>query len=353
MQDTENNEIVVNEDLEQIDETAASDTLRPGAGSGGTESKAATLADFTQLLSTIPVEDLTKLHAAVQAQFGPNGAPGEVDNSGKNKASIKSAGAPGMPMPKLGVKEDVEEMFGADEDLTEDFKERAEVIFEAALNTRLTLETAKLQEAFEQRETELQEAFEVALEEKATEIFEDVTEKLNQYLDYAVAEWIEENKVAIDNGLRAEIAEGFIQGLHTLFTEHYIKVPETELDVMAEMKAEIDALSAKLDESIDENIQLKSLVNEATKEAVIDEMAEGMVLTQAEKLRSLAESIDFTDETTYRKRVSILKENYFAAPKATPNTGLMTEEVSKPEDNAVVSAEIDAVMAAISKSAKK
>lgn len=353
MQDTENSEIDVTEDLDQIDETAASDTLRPGAGSGGTESKAATLADFTQLLSTIPVEDLTKLHAMVQSQFGPN-KPGNPDNSSKNKASVKSSGAmAAMPMPTLGVKEDVEEMFGADADLTEDFKERAEVIFEAALKTRLTLEIVKLTEELEAKETALEEAFEAALEEKSNDIFTDISEKLDQYLDYAVSEWLEENKLALDNGLRAEIAEGFIAGLQNLFTEHYIKVPETELDIMAEMKAQIEDLTNKLDESIDETIQLKTLVNEATKEALIDEMSEGMVLSQAEKLRGLAESVDFTDEETFRKRVNILKENYFAAPKSTQPTGLINEAVASEEDELINSAEIDAAMAAISKSVKK
>lgn len=340
------------ENIEQIDETAAADSLKPMGAPG--ESKAVMLSTFTQMLSQLGIEDLSNIFNQVQAQFGPN-TPNAADNSAQNKSTIKSDGAmPAMPMPVLGVKEDVEEMFAGDE-LTEEFKERAEVIFEAAVNTRVALERTRLEEEFEAQMVEMAEQTDALLEEKSAEIFEELGEKLDQYLDYAVSTWMEENQLAIDNGLRAEIAEDFIKGLHGLFKEHYITVPESEVDLMAEMKERLDSLEAALNEQIDENLELKSIVNESTKASIVDEMVEGLSMSQAEKLRSLCEGIEFTDSETFARRASILKENYFPAVKSTPGTGMILEE-AEPNDGTeteYVSEEMNAYLAATIKSFKK
>jgi len=170
------------ETVDSIDEASAAETLKPGAGSGGTESKAQTLAAFSSLLSQLGKEDLSKLFNDAQAVFGPNKAPGAVDNSAKNKASIATKGA---------VKEDVEEMFSGDE-LSEDLKEKAVVVFEAAVEARCIVETARLEEEFEQQ-----------LDEAVAEIQEEITAKVDQYLDYVIEQWIEDNKIAIESSLRA------------------------------------------------------------------------------------------------------------------------------------------------------
>lgn len=304
-----------------LQETAAVDTLNPGAGSGGTESKALMLATFTQLLAQLGKEDLSDIFNQVQAQFGPNLAPGAVDNSAQNAATIQM-----KPTSATGgaVKEDIDEMFG--EDLSEDMKEKASVIFEAAINTRLTLEEARLQEEFDAKAEELEESFNQRLEEETTTIFEDLTTKLDQYLDYCAEQWMEENKLAIENSLRADIAEGFIQGLHDLFAEHYIRVPDEKIDLVAEMKAELEEVKSKLNETLDEKIELETAINEATKQASIDEVCEGLALTQAEKLRTLAEGLEYTDGDTYRKKLEIVKENIFKKTK-TGSTGFISEEI--------------------------
>lgn len=336
--------------VDQIDETAAADTLHPGAGSGGTESRAVMLSTFTQLLAQLGSEDLSDIFNQVQAQYGPNAGNGVGDNSASNLASIKSSGAlPADPMPALNVKEDVEEMLGNDE-LSEDFKNRAETIFEAALNTRLTLERAKLEEEFSEKETELTEAFEEALEEQSSKIFEEITTKLNDYLDYAVAEWMTENQLAIDNGLRAEIAESFISGLHNLFAEHYVSVPEEKFDVMAEMRETIEILQNKLNETVDKNLELETLVIESVKDSIISEASEGLALTQSEKLKSLLEGVEFTDSDTFKKKAEIIKENYFS--KKSSNTGLIIEETEDNDKPEIVPAHMAAYVDAISKSKK-
>ncbi len=363
MAEKETPEFVDNDEL-QIDEASAADTLKPGAGSGGTESKAQTLATFTSLLSQLGKEDLSKLFNDVQAQFGPNKAPGAEDKSASNKASVnaKASAAVGSggaaaadAMPKLSVKEDMDEMFAADETLSEEFRERAEVVFEAALNTRMTLETARLEEEFAAKEAELEEAFEVALEEEAAKIFEDVSAKLDQYLDYVVEQWMEENQAAIDNKLRLDIAENFMQGLHNLFAEHYITVPDEKIDLVAEMKAEVEELRAKLNEAVDQKLELQAVIDEATKEATLEEVSEGLAETQVEKLRTLAEGIDFADADTYRKKLEIVKENYFTAKKPATTTGFITEEIDGTEDDAreaVLPPSMQMYAKAISKSVK-
>lgn len=351
MAEKETPEIVDNTEL-QIDEASAADTLKPGAGSGGTESKAETLATFTQLLAQLGKEDLSKLFNDVQSQFGPNKAPGAEDKSDANRSSV--AMKPSAAVGKGAWKEDIDEIFGSD-DLTEDFKEKASTVFEAAVEARCILEETRLQEQFETLAAELEEEFEQKLEETSTAMFEELSTKLDQYLDYVVEQWMEANELAIETKLRAEIAEGFMAGLQNLFAEHYITVPEDKLDVFAEMKAELDATKAKLNESIDEKLALQSVIDEATKEALLDEVSEGLAVTQSEKLRTLAEGLEFTDAETFKKKLEIVKENYFTEKKLSVATGLITEEIDGTDEavnESVLPASMSKYVETISKSIK-
>lgn len=328
MAEKETPQIVDTDNLDQIEESSAADTLKPGAGSGGTESKAETLATFTQLLSQLGKEDLSKLFNDVQSQFGPNKAPGAEDKSASNRATVDMK--PSAAVGKGAWKEDIDAMFG--DDLSEDFRERAETVFEAAVNTRMNLEATRLEEEFQATVAELEESYNQKLEEATSEMFEELSSKLDQYLDYVVEQWMEENKVSIENSLRTEIAEDFMTGLQNLFAEHYISVPEEKIDVLGEMKAEIEELKTKLNETIDEKIALQSVIEEATKEALLDEVTEGLVVTQAEKLRTLAEGLEFSDEDSFRKKLEIVKEQYFS-DKKTASTGLITEEIDGTDES--------------------
>lgn len=350
MSDKHENEIVENEDLEldneefveelendddleELDETAASETLKPHGAPG--EYRAQTLATFTQLLSQLKGSDLTYLFNQVQDLYGPNKAPGAEDKSSSNEATIKAkpSAAKGaapigpMPMQKLSVKEDVEEMLGSDETLSEEFKERAETIFEAALNTRVNLEMARLAEEYSTLEEELQAEFEAKLEENTSTILENMVEKIDQYMNFCVEEWMEENKIAIENSLRMEIAENFISGLQNLFAEHYIDVPEERFDIVADLKRENTELQEQLNAVLDEKIALETDLNEAIKETVLDEASEGLTVTQSERLRTLSEGIDFVDADTFKHKVDIIKESYFTEKKKASDTGLLTETI--------------------------
>jgi hypothetical protein len=320
------------ETVENIDEASAAETLKPGAGSGGTESKAQTLAAFSSLLAQLGKEDLSKLFNDAQAVFGPNKAPGAVDNSAKNKASIATKGA---------VKEDVEEMFSGDE-LSEEFKEKAVTVFEAAVQARCIVEEVRLQEEYEQK-----------LDEAVAGIEEEITTKVDQYLDYVIEQWVEDNKIAIESSLRAEIAEEFMGNLHKLFVESNINVPNEQLDVLGEMTAKVEELEARLDESVNRQLELQAVIDEAEKEAVFDEVSEGLAATQVEKLRTLAEGIDYADADTYKRKLDIVKENYFSDKTSAPAATLVdVGESSLTEEAAPVPAEMAKYVTAISRTLK-
>jgi len=317
----------------EMEESAGSETLKPGAGSSTVEK----LATFTSLLAQLKGDDLSHFLNDALAQIG------------KEADLTPSATAPGgkpalgqMPRATLGaVKEDISAMF-AGEDLTEEFKEGASTLFEAALTARMNLETLRLEEEFAE-----------ALSEKVDGVKEEMTTKIDQYLDYVVEQWIEENKLAIETSLRAQIAENFMDGLYNLFAESYITVPEDRVDVLGELHAHIEELEAKLDESINTQLELQSVIDEATQEATFDEVSEGLAATQVEKLRTLAEGIDFNDVETYARKLNIIKDKYFTEGKKVVSTGVITEEAEElTEQVAPVPAHMAHYAAAISRTVK-
>jgi hypothetical protein len=326
-----------------IQETASADTLQPGAGSGGTESRAEMTAAFVQLLNQLGKEDLSGLFYRTLEQIGHEAdqVPATAD---QNRATIAAK----------TVKEDIDDMF-SDDELSEELREKAAVVFEAAVNTRMALETSRLEEEFEEAVAELQEAHEVALQEQANSIFEDLSEKIDQYMNYCVEQWMEDNQLAVESSLRTQIAENFMFGLQNLFAEHYISVPEEQLDVLGEMKAQMDEMQSALNEAIDRNLELESVISEATKEATIDEVSEGLAATQVEKLRALAEGIEYSDGENYRRKLEIVKEQYFTKKSAARSTGLITEEIDgevEGEAPRYAAPQIGKYVEAISKSVK-
>lgn len=195
--------------------------------------------------------------------------------------------------------EAVNEIF-AGEDLSEEFKEKATVIFEAAVLERVNEEVDRLEEEFNSK-----------LDEQVELATEDLTKKVDAYLDYVTEQWMEENKVAIERGLRADITESFINGLKELFAEHRIDVPDDEVDLVAEMAEKIEQLEGKLNEQIDANIEVSRELEEAKKSDVFETLVGELAETQIEKLRSLTEGLEYADLDDYSRKVKIIKENYF------------------------------------------
>jgi hypothetical protein len=222
-------------------------------------------------------------------------------------------------MPKLNVKEDIEEMFNG-QDLSEEFKESVETLFEAAVSARIIAEVARLEEEYE-----------AALEENIAVFSEELTSKLDTYLDYVVEQFMKENEVAIESTLRNELSSEFMEGLRNLFAEHYIDVPEEKVDVVEAMAEKVAVLEQKLDEAITVISEQDSVLVDSARNEIFEELSSDLALTQQEKFAALAEGIEFDgDLDVYARKLSIIKENYFRN-ETTATTSNFEEETFEGE----------------------
>ena len=232
----------------------------------------------------------------------------------KDKAMMKKM------MAKKDLKEDIDALLQG-QDLSEEFVSKATTIFEAAVMSRV-------EEIAEEVEAQLHEQFDQAVEE----LKEDFASKIDDYLNYMVEEWMKENELAIESGLRAEIVEDFIGGLHNLFKEHYIDIPEEKVDVVQEMADKVEELEAKLNEEISRSVEFKKELNEQKKIQAVQAVCEGLTQTQVEKLKSLAESVEFTTEEEFTEKVHTLKEAYAPSTVKAGEKSALEEGVEVPED---------------------
>ena len=211
-----------------------------------------------------------------------------------------------MESVEVDFSTDLEALVESEATLSEGFKDKAAVIFEAAIKSKVSEEVDRI-------ESELHEEFDEEL--KTTR--EEMVEQIDGYLNYVVEKFMEENKVAIENGLRTEIAEGFMEGLKNLFTESYIEVPESKVDLVDELSEQVADLEARLNETTEASIKQSQKLEELKRDAIIREHSRDLAETQVEKLKSLAEDIDFENEETFAKKVATIKESYFAKKKVT------------------------------------
>ena len=217
------------------------------------------------------------------------------------------------------VEEDVNALLGG-EDLSEDFKAKAKTIFEAAIN-------AKVAEVKEALEAEYQEK----LDEEIETAKESLAERVDSYLEYVADEWFEENQLAVENGLKTEMTESFLEGMKGLFEEHYVQIPEDKYDVLESMVEKLDDMETKLNEQIEKNIGLNRRLAESVADGILESVSDGLATTQKEKLASLAESVEFESETEYREKLETLKESYFSSKPNSPSS--KTETLSEGVDN--------------------
>ena len=221
------------------------------------------------------------------------------DSSSKNMASVKAK--PSKASGKVetpSMKEHVDALFNGEE-LSEDFKDKAVTIFEAAINQRVA-----------ETEAELTERYESVISEHTEQLTKELTEKLDDYLSYVVEQWMQENELAVETGIRADIAENFLSGLKGLFESNYIEVPEEKYDLVETLATEVVSLESQLQEELNYNIELKKQVESKTAEEIFTEVTEDLVDTDRERLQQLSEGIEFEDEETFRGKLNILKENY-------------------------------------------
>lgn len=228
---------------------------------------------------------------------------------------------------KEGMKEDMTALLDG-ENLSEEFVSKATTIFEAAV-------IARAEAVIEEAEAELMEQFEVAVEE----IKEDLAAKVDDYLNYMVEEWIAENQIAIEKGLRAEIVEDFITGLKGLFEQHYIDIPAEKVDVVEGLTAKVEELEASLNEQINRAVEMKKELNEHKKNEAIYTACEGLTQTQVEKMKSLAEGVEFTTEEEFNGKLETLKESYFKTPVVTAEASALDEVLVEEEKKTAVSSD--------------
>ena len=279
------------------------------------KTKAGTIQAAVDMLKAAKKEDAQKLFAKMI----------KVDEAGEEEESIKTAADAGNAVKPKSAKapttkpvdskhgevvkakvesadfdEDLDILIGEEATLSDGFKEKAGTIFEAVLTSKLTQEVDRLESEYASN-----------LEEEVSEINSDLVEKVNAYLDYVVENWMKENELAVNNGLRTEIAEEFMTSLQKVFTEHYIEVPEGKVDLVDELNEQVNELEETLNKTTEDNIELHSKVSEYRKQEIVREQSSGLADTEAEKLSELVNDIEFEDADTFETKVKTVRESYF------------------------------------------
>jgi len=218
----------------------------------------------------------------------------------------------------LDVKDDIDALTEGEDQLSDAFKTKAATIFEAAVQ-------AKVKETLLEKEVQLEETFEARIEEEVKTIREELVEQVDGYLNYVSEQWVEDNKLAIEKGVRTEITESFITGMKNLFNEHYITIPEDKVDVVDDLFEKVEDLEKQLNDQINETVELTKQVNQFKKEKVVRTFSEGLSENQAEKLKQLSEVTDDESTEEFEEKVQVIKENYF--PKQVSKAETLVEEV--------------------------
>ena len=235
----------------------------------------------------------------------------EEEENGKKKKmeeSVEEDDEEEEEEEEFSIEEDVNALLEGEE-LSEEFQEKARTIFEAALRSKVS----QIREAIE-------EQYAVALAEEVEEIKTELSERVDAYLEYVADEWMNENQLVVETGLKTEMTESFLQGMKNLFEEHYVSIPEDKYDVLESMVEKLDDMETKLNEQIEKNVSLNKRLAESVADGIFEQVAEGLADTQKDKLASLAESVEFESEEEYREKLETLKESYFPSRVVSPST---------------------------------
>jgi len=284
--------------------------------------KAGMIAAMVNVMSGRKMADLQNMYSSMHE---------EVES--EEEADLEAA--------DIDVTEDIDALLG-EGDFSDEFKANIGTIFQAAVAARVAQDQARLEEEYETK-----------LEEKTAEVSEEMTTKVDEYLTYAVNEWKEENEVAIESGIRAELAEDFIKGLHTLFTEHYIEVPEDKVDVVEELATKVEDLEDRLNKQIAENAEMSKVVAEHKAEEVFTSVVSGLADTEVEKMRTFAEGIDYDGDDDFRSKLEVVKENYFPAKAVELEVDEVALEDNEDQESKATDPAMQMYSAAISRTIKK
>ena len=263
----------------------------------------------------------------------------EADEKKEDEKEMKKETAHDK-VKKMDMKEDVKALTDG-EGLSEEFKVKAATIFESAVKAKLVEEIEKLESEYEDK-----------LAEKTEEVKSEIVEKVDAYLNYVVEQWMKDNELAIEKGLRTEISEDFINGLKNLFESHYIEVPSEKYNVIEDQAAKIDELEKKLNESIETNVELNQKIGEFAREDILQDVGSDLAETEKDKFKGLAENIEYKDAGDFRKKLETVKESYFPRSKASDESNDVAESSSE-ADVSNLTGSMAAYTAAISKTKNK
>ena len=242
---------------------------------------------------------------------------------------------------EVDVAEHVEALVNGEGDLSEEFKRKAATVFEAAVKSKIRTEIVRLENEYEEK-----------LKEDVQSATEEMTDKVDTYLNYVTEEWMKENELAIERGLKGEIAEDFISGLKQLFEDHYIDIPDEKYDVLEAQSEKISELESKLSETIEKNVSLKDNNAKLVKEQVISEVSEDLADTEIEKFKSLIDDVDYSDEDSFREKLGTLKESYFPKTPISESTETVDDVETGTAQDIDLTPSMDAYMSAIGRTVK-
>jgi len=266
---------------------------------------------------------------------------GDVSKKPDTEAGVTKIDTPGQTLKVedtekdevIDVSDDVKALIG-DEKLTEEFKAKAATIFEAALKSKIKEAKKKMHSSYESK-----------LKEETEKSKAELVEKVDSYLNYVVEEWLKQNEIAIERGIKGEIAEDFISGLKKLFEDHYISVPDEKYDVLEDQASQIEELNKKLNEQIETNVKLNSEIGKLTKQDIVDAVSSDLTDTNKEKFNKLAEEVEYSNADEFKKKVSTIKESYFTTKEISSKNEIdsVEGEANNVELNGVMSAYATAI----------
>jgi len=254
------------------------------------KTKAALMAGVHDMVKKAKKEQAQKIYAQVQKIMAPDVEPEKVVKDPNESVDVSH----------IDYQEDLDTLVAEEATLSDGFKDKASIVFEAALKSKVATEVERLESEYVSN-----------LEEEVSSIKSELVEKVDSYLNYVVSNWMDENEVAVTNGLRTEIAEDFMSSLQQVFKEHYVEVPEGKVDLVDELSAQVSELEESLNKSTEDNIKLTESVSGLQRADIVRKASSDLALTEAEKLASLVEDIDFDDAESFEMKVNVVKESYF------------------------------------------
>ena len=298
--------------------------------------KSEIMAGIVDHIKGLKKEDLAKLYGTHVLGETEQDEGYEEEEEDEEASKVKKESID-QTIEDLDVSQDIEALVSGEEELSDEFKTKASTIFETAIKSKVRTELEKIHAKNEE-----------SAKKVAEETMTSVVEKVDDYMNYVVEQWMTDNELAIERGLKGEIAEDFISGLKGLFEDHYIDVPDEKYDILEANLTKIEELEDKLNKQMEENVQLKKAKGELVKESMIADVADGMTDTETEKFQSLVDDVEFSDEESYKEKLQTIKESYFGTGKVeSEETEVLTEEGS--EETVEVSDTMATYMSAIKK----